>query len=49
VVTLHDVYAKERLNAYMNYLKEIWLKDFEITFSTKVDQSIKQVVSEKKV
>jgi hypothetical protein len=47
-VSIHDVYAKEKLTAYMDYLKAKWLKDFEATFNTKVDQSIKQVVSVKK-
>jgi hypothetical protein len=48
-IDICDVYAKEKLNAYMDYLKEKWLKDFEISFKTKVDQNIKQVVSEKKI
>jgi hypothetical protein len=45
---IYDVYAKEKLNAYMDYLKEKWLKDFEISFKTKIDQNIKQVHGTKK-
>lgn len=45
---IYDVYAKEKLNAYMDYLKDKWLKVFEISFRTKVDQSIKQVHGIKK-
>lgn len=37
LVTLRiiDTYAKEKLNAYMDYVKEEWTKEFERNFNTK--------------
>jgi hypothetical protein len=48
LVRVCDTYAKQRVNAYMDYLKAEWQKKFEQAFETKVDQSIKQVHSIKK-
>jgi len=35
VLTINDSYAKEKLNAYMDYIKEEWKKQFEETFKTR--------------
>lgn len=35
ILRINDTYAKEKLNAYMDYLKEAWLKEFEKNFSSK--------------
>lgn len=35
VLTINDTYAKEKLNAYMDYVKEEWTKEFERNFNTK--------------
>ena len=35
VLTINDSYAKEKLNAYMDYVKEEWTKQFEENFNTK--------------
>jgi biotin operon repressor len=43
---IYDVYAKQKLNAYMDYLKEEWTQEFEQTFNTKVDRSITEVTAE---
>lgn len=43
---LFDTYAKQRLNAYMDYLKDEWTQEFENTFNTKVDRSIIEVKAE---
>lgn len=34
-VTINDTYAREKLNAYMDYVKEEWEKQFEETFKTR--------------
>jgi hypothetical protein len=43
---INDTYAKQRLDAYMDYLKEEWTQEFEQTFNTKVDRSITEVTAE---
>lgn len=42
-VAIHDTYAKQKMDAYMDYLKEEWTKEFEIVFDTKVDRSITEI------
>lgn len=32
---IHDAYAKQKLNAYMDFIKEEWTKEFELVFKTK--------------
>lgn len=34
-IVINDTYAKQKLNAYMDYVKEEWTKQFEKTFNTK--------------
>ena len=45
LVTLrvNDTYAKEKLNAYMDYIKAEWVKSFEESFNTVVDENIKEI------
>jgi len=43
---INDTYAKQRLDAYMDYLKDEWTQEFENTFNTKVDRSITEVTAE---
>lgn len=40
---INDTYAKQRLDAYMDYLKEEWTQEFENTFNIKIDRSITEV------
>jgi predicted transcriptional regulator len=40
---VNDTYARQKLNAYMDYLKEEWTKEFEAVFNTKVDRTITKV------
>jgi transcriptional regulator with XRE-family HTH domain len=46
VVYINDTYAKQKLEAYMDYLKEEWVNEFEKTFNVEFDHSIKEVKSE---
>jgi hypothetical protein len=48
IIRVCDTNAKQRLRAYMDYIKQQWTEEFEQAFNTKVDQSIKQVISVKK-
>lgn len=34
-IVINDTYAKQKLNAYMDYIKEEWKKQFEETFKTR--------------
>ncbi len=45
-VEIYDTYAKKKLEAYMDYLKEEWVNEFEKTFNVEFDHSIKEVKSE---
>lgn len=46
-VRVYDTYAKQKLNAYMDYLKEEWVKEFEKTFNVKFDHSITEIKANK--
>lgn len=39
-VTINDTYAKQKLNAYMDYVKEEWTKKFEQEFNTKYVEKV---------
>lgn len=39
-VTINDTYAKQKLNAYMDYVKEEWTKNFEQEFNTKFVEKV---------
>lgn len=39
-VTINDTYAKQKLNAYMDYLKEEWTTQFEKEFNTKFVEKV---------
>lgn len=42
-VKINDSYAKEKMNAYIDYVKSSWIKDFESSFNTTVDKSIVEI------
>lgn len=39
-VRIYDTYAKQKLNAYMDYLNEEWTKEFEKEFDVEVEDKI---------
>lgn len=39
-LVINDTYAKQKLNAYMDYLKEEWTKQFEKEFNTKFVEKV---------
>ena len=49
VVTINDTYAKQKLNAYMDYLKAEWTKEFEERFSTKFVERVEKKVEIEKI
>lgn len=42
-VRIFDSYAREKLNAYMDYIKAEWVKNFEESFNTIVDINVKEI------
>lgn len=43
VVAIYDTYAKIKLNAYIDYLKEEWKQEFENTFGNKIDRNLLEI------